>query len=81
VSRGQRNGSPRPLVSVFYTGAAISNFADKRRSLGRYSSLADYRPRSLFIFVLLFLTMLFLLLFVCFSVSFFLSANLYGVGR
>jgi hypothetical protein len=25
-----------------------TNFADKRRSRGRYSSLADYRPRSLF---------------------------------
>jgi len=22
VSRGQRNGSPRPLISVFWTGAA-----------------------------------------------------------
>ena len=26
VSRGQRNGSPRPLVSVFWTGAATFLF-------------------------------------------------------
>jgi hypothetical protein len=26
VLRGQRNGSPRPLISVFYTGAATSSF-------------------------------------------------------
>jgi hypothetical protein len=26
VVRGQRNGSPRPLISVFYTGAATSSF-------------------------------------------------------
>jgi hypothetical protein len=35
-------------------------FADQRRSLSRYSSLADYRPRSLF-----YLHLLLLLLFVC----------------
>ena len=28
-----------------------TNFADKGRSLGRYSSLADYRPRISFCFV------------------------------
>jgi hypothetical protein len=27
-----------------------TNFADKRRPLGRYSSLADYKPRSLVFF-------------------------------
>ena len=26
VSRGQRNGSPRPLISVFWTGAATFSF-------------------------------------------------------
>ena len=26
VSRGQRNGSPRPLISVFWTGAATFLF-------------------------------------------------------
>jgi hypothetical protein len=27
VSRGQRNGSPRPLISVFKTGAATFSFS------------------------------------------------------
>jgi hypothetical protein len=30
---------------------AGTNFADKRRSLGRYSSLANHKPRSLFCFI------------------------------
>jgi hypothetical protein len=28
-----------------------TNFADKRRSLGRYSSLAEYKPRSFLVLV------------------------------
>ena len=38
VSRGQRNGSPRPLISVFWTGAAIfyscSSSVDLTRLIG-----------------------------------------------
>ena len=41
VSRGQRNGSPRPLISVFWTGAATFYSSSSSIDLTRLS-----RPRS-----------------------------------
>ena len=42
VSRGQRNGSPRPLISVFWTGAATFYSSSSSIDLTRLSG-----PRSL----------------------------------
>jgi hypothetical protein len=39
--------TPAMLLIIINDG---TNFANKRRPLGRYSSLADYKPRSLVFF-------------------------------
>jgi hypothetical protein len=38
---------PAAVNLSFQDRSRYFNFADKRRPLGRYSSLADYKPRSL----------------------------------
>jgi len=45
VSRGQRNGSPRPLISVFWTGAATfysssSSIEERTFGVGKYKASA-----------------------------------------